>query len=122
MDRLARILAIVLLAAFALGTVAHAERTTSMTLAMSVPAMAVPAMAVPAMADADMGDCEGCPDDDGNISICGQACLAPFVGIPATPGVELPFVASHVVGSVLKAPDGHARSPDPSPPRTVFLN
>lgn len=112
MDRLARILAIVLLAAFALGTVAHAERTTIMTLAMSVPAMA----------DADMGDCEGCPDDDGNISICGQACLAPFVGIPATPGVELPFVASHVVGSVLKAPDGHARSPDPSPPRTVFLN
>jgi hypothetical protein len=112
MDRLARILAIVLLAAFALGTVAHAARTTRMTLAMSVPAMA----------DADMGDCEGCPDDDGNISTCGQACLAPFVAIAATAGVELPFVAASIAGSVLKAPDGHVKSPDPSPPRSIFLN
>ena len=112
MDRLARILAIVLLAAFALGTVAHAASATGMSVAMSAAAMA----------DGDMGDCDACPNDDGNISTCGQACLAPFVGIAASVGVELPFVASSIAGSALKAPDGHVKSPDPSPPRTFFLN
>jgi hypothetical protein len=112
MDKLARIFAIVLLAAFAMGTVAHAARATSMSLAM----------AVPAMADADMGDCDACPPDEGKTPICGQACLAPFVAIAATVGVELPFAASCIAGSVLKAPDGHVGSPDPSPPRTIFLN
>jgi hypothetical protein len=112
MDRLARILAIVLLAAFAMGTVAHAANATSMSVAMSAPTMA----------DGEMGDCESCPNDDGKTSTCGQACLAPFVGIPATAGVELPFVASSIARPALKAPAGHVRSPDPSPPRTTFLN
>ena len=112
MERLARILAIVLLAAFALGTVAHAARTTSMALAMSASTMA----------DGDMGDCEGCPDNDGTTSTCGQVCLTPFVGIPAAVGVELPFVASSIARPALKAPDGHVGSPNPSPPRTTFLN
>lgn len=112
MDRLARIFAIVLLAAFAMGTVSHAARATSMSLAMSVPAMA----------DAGMGDCDACPSDERKTTMCGQACLAPFVGIAATVGVELPFAASGIAGSVPKAPDGHVRSPDPSPPRTTFLN
>jgi hypothetical protein len=111
MDKLARIFAIVLLAAFALGTVAHAARATGMSVAMSAAAMA----------DADMGDCDACPDE-GKTPICGQACLAPFVGIAASVGVELPFAASGIAGSVLKAPDGHVGSPDPSPPRTTFLN
>jgi hypothetical protein len=112
MDKLARIFAIVLLAAFAMGTVAHAARTTSMSLAMSVPAMA----------DADMGGCDACPPNEGKTPICGQACLAPFAGIAATVGVELPFAASGIAGSALRAPDGHVGSPDPSPPRTTFLN
>jgi hypothetical protein len=112
MDKLARIFAIVLLAAFALGTVAHAARATGMSMAMSAGAMA----------DAGMGDCDACPPDAGKTPICGQACLAPFVGIAASVGVELPFAASGIAGSVLKAPDGHVGSPDPSPPRTTFLN
>ena len=112
MDKLARILAIVLLAVFAAGTVAHATQATSMSLAMSVPMMT----------DADMGDCDACPPDDGKASLCGQVCLAPFAAIPAAAGIELPFAASGIAISPLKAPDGLIRSPDPSPPRTIFLN
>jgi hypothetical protein len=112
MDKLARIFAIVLLAAFAMGTVAHAASATGMSVAMSAPAMA----------DADMGDCDACPPDDGKAPVCGQACLTPFVGIAGAVGLELPFAAASIAGSALRAPDGHVRSPDPSPPRTTLLN
>lgn len=112
MDKVARMFAIVLLVAFAMGTVAHAARATSMSSAMSVLAMA----------DANMGDCDACPPDGGKDPVCGQACLAPFVGSAPTIGVELPLAASGTAGSALKAPDGHIGSPDPSPPRTIFLN
>ena len=47
-----------------------------------------------AMADADMGHCDACPPDDGKTPVCDQACLAPFVAIPAAVGVELPFIAA----------------------------
>jgi hypothetical protein len=112
MDRLARILAIVLLAVFAAGTVAHATPATSMSLAMSVSTMG----------DADMGDCDACPPEGGKASLCGQVCLAPFAAIPAAAGIALPFVATGIASSPLKAPDGLVRSPDLSPPRTTFLN
>jgi hypothetical protein len=111
MDRLARILAIILLAAFPIGTVAHAANATNMSLAMS------PA----AMADGDMGDCDACPPDDGKAPLCGQACLAPFVAIPAAAGVELSLVVAGTAASALKEMVGHTGPPDPSPPRTIIL-
>jgi hypothetical protein len=112
MDKLARILAIVLLAAFAASTVAHAANVTRMSLAMS------PAT----MAGGDMDDCEGCPPgDDGKVSLCGQVCFAPFAAIPAAAGIELPLVTVGVASCPLQAFDGLASPPDPSPPRTIIL-
>ena len=96
MNRLARIFAIVLLAVFAAGTVAHATHVTSMSLAVS------PA----AMADGDMGDCDACPLEGGKAPVCGQVCLAPFAAIPAAAGIELPFVAAGIASSPPEAPDG----------------
>lgn len=112
MDKLVRILAIVLLAAFVAGTVTHAANVTSMSLAMSHDTMA----------GGDMGDCDPCPPDDGKASLCGQVCLAPFAAIPAAVGIELPLVAAEIAASPLKEIVGHTGQPEPSPPRTTILN
>jgi hypothetical protein len=113
MDRLARILAVVLLAVFAAGTIAHGASATSMSLAMSHDAMA----------GGDMGDCDGCPPgDDGKASLCGQVCLAPFAAIPAAVSIELPLVAAEMAASPLQEMVGRTGPPDPSPPRTIILN
>jgi hypothetical protein len=113
MDRLARIFAIVLLAVFAAGTIAHGASTTRMSLAMSHGTMA----------GGDMGDCDGCPPgDDGKASLCGQVCLAPFAAIPAAVSIELPLVRAGIAVSPLKEIVGRTGPPDPSPPRTIILN
>jgi hypothetical protein len=113
MDRLARILAVVLLAVFTAGTIAHGASVTSMALAMS------PA----AMTGGDMSDCDACPPgDDGKAQICGAACLVPFAAIPAAVDIELPLVAAEIAASPLKEIVGRTGPPDPSPPRTIILN
>jgi hypothetical protein len=112
MDRLARIFAIVLLAVFAAGTVAHAANVTSMSLAMSPTAMA----------DGDMGDCDGCPPgDDGKASLCGQICLAPFAAILVAAGLELPVMTADIAASPAEEIAGRTGPPDPAPPRTIVL-
>jgi hypothetical protein len=112
MDRLSRVLAIVLLAVFAAGTIAHAANVTAMALAMS------PA----AMTGGDMNDCDACPPrDDGKAQICGAACLVPFAAIPAAVGIELASVAAEIAALPLQELVGHTGPPDPSPPRTIIL-
>lgn len=112
MDRLGRILAIVLLTVFAAGTIVHGASATSMSLAMSHDMMA----------GGDMGDCDPCPSDDGKASLCGQVCLAPFAAIPAAVGIEFPLGAAEIAASPLKEIVGHTGQPEPSPPRTTILN
>jgi hypothetical protein len=122
MDRLSRILAIVLLAMFAAGTVAHGARATSMSLAMSHDALAGGGMAGGDMAGEDMGDCDGCPPgDDGKVPLCSQFCLAPFAALPVAVGVELSIVAAETAASPLNEMVGRTGPPDPSPPRTIIL-
>jgi hypothetical protein len=112
MDGVVRIFAIVLLAVFAAGTVAHAANVTSMSLAMS------PA----AMADGDMGDCDGCPPgDDGKASLCGQICLAPFAAIPTAAGFEVAVMAADVAAKPAEEMTGRTGLPAPPPPRTIVL-
>ena len=110
MDRLGRILAIVLLTVFAAGTIVHGASATSMSLAMSHDMMA----------GGDMGDCDPCPSDDGKASLCGQVCLAPFAAIPAAVGIEFPLGAAEIAASPLKEIVGHTGQPEPSPPRTIL--
>lgn len=111
MNNLVRLSAIVLLAVFTMGTVAHAANATMMSVAMSPVAMA----------DADMGDCDGCPPGDDKASLCVDLCLAPFVAILATGEFRLPCIAPHLPASPLDEIDGCAGTPDPSPPRTIIL-
>ncbi|WEX90261.1 hypothetical protein PZN02_005633 [Sinorhizobium garamanticum] len=112
MDRLARIVAIVLLVVFATGTVAHAANATSMSFTMS------PA----AMADGDMGDCDGCPPgDDGKTSLCAQFCLATFIAVPTAAELELPVLAVDLATLPAEEITGRTGPPDLPPPRTIVL-
>jgi hypothetical protein len=108
MSRLARFLAIIMLAAFAASTAKHAAHATSMALAMS---------------DAGMNDCDGCPPpDDGEVLACGQACLAPFAALPAASGPVVPVAMAEATGSPVKTMAGRTGPPDPYPPRTAITD
>ncbi|MDK1489830.1 hypothetical protein QN219_07145 [Sinorhizobium sp. 7-81] len=140
MERVGRILAIVLLAVFAAGTVAHAANATRMSFAMSL-AMAAGNMdsghmstgdmaaghmtghmGAGDMGAGDMGDCDGCPPgDDGKASLCVQACLAPFIAVPAAAGFELPLMAADVTASPADELTGLIGPPESPPPRTIIL-
>ncbi|MCZ4092449.1 hypothetical protein [Sinorhizobium psoraleae] len=142
MERLGRILAIVLLALFAAGTVAHAASATRMSFAMSPAAMAAGNvdsghmstgdmaaghmgaghMGAGDMGAGDMGDCDGCPPgDDGKASLCVQVCLAPFIAVPAAAGFELPLMAADVTASPAEELTGLIGPPESPPPRTIIL-
>ncbi|MDK1388574.1 hypothetical protein QN224_24500 [Sinorhizobium sp. 8-89] len=137
MERLGRILAIVLFAVFAAGTVAHAASATRMSFAMSPAAMAAGNvdrghmaaghmgagdMGAGDMGAGDMGDCDGCPPgDDGKASLCVQACLAPFIAVPAAAGFELPLMAADVTASPAEELTGLIGPPESPPPRTIIL-
>lgn len=110
MSKFARILAVVFLAIFAAGTVAHAAASTDMSLKMSIASMAGEGMA----------DCQDCPGDDGQVSGCDQFCLLTFAAICAPAGTELPDVAEVVAVRAEGPPGGHGGPPDPHPPRTAL--
>lgn len=74
MSRLVRILAVVFLAAFAAGTAAHSAIATDMSLKMSMATMD----------DGGMADCQDCPGDDAQASVCDQFCVTTLTGdLPA---------------------------------------
>ncbi|KXF78502.1 hypothetical protein ATN84_01520 [Paramesorhizobium deserti] len=108
MGRLVRIFAILLLAMFATGTIAHAAQTAGMSATMSAAVMA----------KMDMVDCEGCPKDHGKAPVCEQGCLMPFAGITAAAGIRLPVLASDRADFLLIETDGDASPPDLAPPRS----
>lgn len=112
MDRLARIVALILLTIFVVGTVAHEANATSMSLAMSSVAMA----------EDDMGNCAGCPlGEDGKASLCSQHCLASFAAVPAAAGLQLFVMAVDLAASPVEELVGQTDTPDPPPPRTIIL-
>lgn len=111
MSRLARILAVVFLAAFAASTGGHAAALTDMSLKMSMAEM-----------DEDMPDCHDCPGDDGQTSACDQFCVTSLVAICTPAAAELPHFAG-IVSLPPGAPsDGRTGPPEPHPPRTTFLS
>ncbi|PRD45612.1 hypothetical protein C5748_00070 [Phyllobacterium phragmitis] len=118
MDRMARLFAILLLALFATGAIAHATQTARMSAAMSAADMTNADMS--AGMGADMGDCEGCPEDDGKAAMCDQGCLTPFVGISVAAGIQLPALAADTADCALAEMNGHAVPPALSPPRTTI--
>jgi hypothetical protein len=115
MHKFARILAIMLLALFAAGSVVHAVSANSMALDMAVAAM-----------DADgMPDCQGCDADEaenGNVGSCDLDCTAPGIAtLDVTPGplfAMLPSRQDRLLGMSL--PSGRRGVLDPFPPRTLI--
>lgn len=109
MSKLARILAVVFLAAFSAGTAAHAAASTDMSLKMSMAAMD----------DGGMADCQDCPGDEGQASACDQFCVTTLTAICPPAVTELPHVAAIVSSPPAKPSDGRTGPPDPYPPRTI---
>ncbi|ASY65689.1 hypothetical protein SJ05684_b47070 (plasmid) [Sinorhizobium sojae CCBAU 05684] len=112
MTQLIRLLAVVLVALLAAGTVVHTQKATAMSAAVSTAVMT----------DADMDDCDECPPaDEGRASSCIDFCLGSFAAIPATALVELPFTTPDSAVSSSDDLDGRAVPPDPFPPRSIIL-
>lgn len=115
MHILTRVFSVVLLAALAASTVAHAADATSMSLAMSAAAMD----------DTGMGNCTGCPEVDGNAGdagTCNLACIPPFAALQPQAETGLLPLQSGAGSTVAEGPHGHTRQPDPRPPRTTLLS
>lgn len=113
MSKLARILAVVFLAAFASSAIAHAAASTDMSLKMSMAAMDD---------GGGMADCQDCPGDEGQASACDQFCVTTLTAICPPAVTELPHVAAIVSSPPAEPSDGRTGPPDPYPPRTTFLS
>ena len=113
MVKLVRIFVFALLAAFAVGSVAHATSTTTMSIKM-------------ALADGgamDMADCQGCGSDSGDNNggiDCDMVCVAPIlanlnleVSVPAVVGISPSASAFYDLV-------GRTGPPEPYPPRTLI--
>jgi hypothetical protein len=110
MTALVRILVVVFLAAFAAGSAAHAAAATDMSLKMSMAAMD----------DGGMADCQDCPGDDAQASVCDQFCVTTLVAICTPTGADLPNVTDGVAIRTAGSPGSHAGPPDPYPPRSIL--
>ena len=110
MSKLARILSVVFLAAFAAGSAAHAAAATDMSVKMSMLTMD----------DGGMTDCQDCPHDDSQASACDQFCVTTLAAICPPAAAELPHVAGIVSSPPAKPSDGRTGPPDPYPPRSIL--
>ena len=111
MRRSARILVVVILAAFGAGTAMQTATAAVMTVKM-------------ALADSggmDMSDCGGCADDDGSSPACDDFCAAPLLAI-GDPGKTAQPVLEETSGHLAAhATTGRTGPPDPYPPRIVLI-
>ena len=111
MKRFTRTFALILLAVFAAGTVAHAASATTMSLKM----------ALAAGGTMDMDDCEGCGsggDDGKSGATCDIICISPFAGTLNAEGSFLRPVAATPSAFGLYDFAGRTGPPDPYPPRS----
>lgn len=107
-----RIFMIVMLAAFAAGTVTHAASAVSMTMKMTLAAID----------GADMGDCKDCPGGKGDVQPCDKACLSPILGVVPSGQPSLPDAETTTESLVLQNVAGRTGPPDPYPPRSIILS
>lgn len=119
MHGLLRPILLVLILAFAVGTVLHTARAAAMDLAMA--AAAATGMAMPG--------CDGCGDEDGDDRP--GSAMASCAALCATPPMASPTFVPHVAPSAPAAvelvadslaPVGLTDPPDLHPPRTSVLS
>ena len=109
MARYVRIFMIVVLAAFAAGTITHAA-TMSMKMTLA------------AIDGAGMGDCKDCPGSKGDVQPCDNACLSPILGVVPSGQPSLPGAETTTESLVLQSVVGRTGPPDPYPPRSIILS
>lgn len=114
MSKFVRILVVVMLAAFAVGSVANATSATTMAVEM----------ALTDIGPMDMADCTGCVADGTggkNGQACDIVCTAPFVAeLSAAAGFNAALAVSTVAPNGACASAGRTGSPNPYPPRSLI--
>jgi len=110
MKRSVRLPILILLAAFALGTVVHAASTTSMSIDMTLAGAG----------GTNMADCEGCSDDCGNLPSCDGGCATPLFATMMADASTGPEGAGGI-GAMTRSFLGAAAPPDPYPPRSIII-
>lgn len=103
MRKLARLLAFVLLAAFAAATTVPVADATAMAIQMS-------------FAD-DSSGCDGCPGDE-KLPACDQACAVWLAALPAASSTAGPVAAADLAAAPADLVAGLTGPPEPSPPRS----
>lgn len=112
MARYVRILTILMLAVFAVGSAVHAANTTSMNMKM----------ALFAIDSDDMGGCLDCPDGSDAMQPCDDICLSPMLAVVPSGQTVLPEAGTAAERRVLRSVAGRTGLPDPYPPRAITLN
>jgi hypothetical protein len=107
-----RSLAILLLAAFTVGTVMHTAGAATMSVKMTLAAID----------GADMGDCQDCPDGNGDTPSCDNACVSPILAVVPSGQPSLPGAETTTKSPVLQSVTGRTGPPDPYPPRSIILS
>ncbi|MGX1501071.1 hypothetical protein ACSSV1_006140 [Labrenzia sp. MBR-25] len=112
MTRYVRIFIIMLLAAFAAGTVVHTASAATMGAKMTLALIA----------GADMGDCQDCADGNGDMPSCDNVCVSPILAVVPSAQLSLPGVETTTESPVLQSVTGRTGPPEPFPPRTNILS
>jgi hypothetical protein len=112
MARYVRTFMILMLAAFAAGTVVHAANATTMSAKMTLAAID----------GADMSDCQDCTDGNGNMPSCDNVCVSPILAVVPSGQPSLPGAETTTENPVLENVTGRTGPPDPYPPRTTILS
>ncbi|AMN56390.1 hypothetical protein ACP90_27780 (plasmid) [Labrenzia sp. CP4] len=112
MTRYVRIFMIVLLAAFAAGTVAHAAGSAKMTMKMAF-----------VLGDGtDIGDCKDCLDDKNAAQQCDNVCISPILAVEPLGQFNIHGSQTTAESPVLQSVTGRTGLPEPYPPRSIFLS
>jgi hypothetical protein len=95
-------------------------------LALAPAIFAIPAAAMSFQTntsdDAGFYECDGCPEDDADRSICALECFnATLLGIMLERGTLTPITCGGCQPARHPAMLGRLSTPDPAPPKAVFL-
>lgn len=112
MARHVRILAILMLAVFAAGSVVHAATAASMNMKM----------ALAAIDSGDMGDCQDCPGGSDDMKSCDNVCVSPLLAVVPSGQPGLPEAETATESLAPHSGAGRTGLPDPYPPRSIILS
>lgn len=112
MARYVRIFMILVLAAFAAGTVVHAANAATMSAKMTLAAID----------GAGMGGCQDCPDGSDKLPPCDNVCMSPILAVVPSGQPSLPVAETTTESLVFQSEIGRTGPPDPYPPRSIILS